>query len=249
MPLAKIAALTLNVSDPAGLASFYCDILGMRRIGNATTLAVGYGGEDARLELVASSGSAPYRADRNDRYWKIAITLPDLDCACRQLRAKGIEVTAPNQFRDIAYMSHLADPEGHTIELIQHTFGGNALTRQGDDALPLGGGARLGLITLRTDDLDAEFSICRDQLGMRYMSRQDVPDFDFCLYFFAFTEEPMPVPDVDAVENREWLWQRPYTVLEFQHRKQGDIVHRPSGQKGAAAVTIENAGGGQTLLR
>ncbi|MEM8700616.1 MAG: VOC family protein [Pseudomonadota bacterium] len=249
MLLPKIAALSLNVSDPIGLAAFYCDILGMQRIGNAGLRAVGYGGEDARLEFAASADATPYRADSNDRYWKIAITLPDLDCAYRQLCARGIQVSAPNQFRDIAYMSHLADPEGNTIELIQHTFGGNTLTRRGDDALPLGGGARLGLITLRTDDPDAEFRTCRDELGMRYLSRQDVPDFDFCLYFLAFTEETSPLPDVNAVENRVWLWQRPYTVLEFQHRKQGDIVHRSSGQKGAAAVMIENPDGRQTVLR
>lgn len=249
MPLPKIATLTLNVSEPARLASFYCDVLGMRRIKTTPTLVVGYGGEDAQLELAASADPTPYRAIANDRYWKIAITLPDLDCAYRQLRAKGIEVSAPNQFRDIAYMSHLVDPEGNTIELIQHTFGGNTLTCKGDDTLPLGGGARIGLITLRTDDLDADFRICRDQLGMRYLSRQDVPDLGFCLYFFALTEETPLVPDVDAVENREWLWQRPYTVLEFQHRKQGDIAHRPSWQKGAAAVMVENSDGGQTLLR
>ncbi|WP_420332889.1 VOC family protein [Roseibium sp.] len=249
MPLPKIAALALTVSDPEGLVAFYCDILGMRCMEDTSALAVGYGGENARLEFAASTDSAPYRTDRNDRYWKIAITLPDLDCAYRQLRARGIEVTAPNQFRDIAYMSHLADPQGNTIELIQHTFGGNPLTRKGDEAQPLGGGTRLGLITLRTDDLDAEFRTCRDELGMRYLSRQDVPDFDFCLYFFAFADEATPVPDVNAVENREWLWQRPYTVLEFQHRKAGRIARRSSGQTGAAAVLIENPGAHRTVLR
>lgn len=249
MPLPKIATLTLNVADPAGLAAFYCEVLGMKRIGNASPLAVGYGGDGARLEFLPGSDAAPFQADRSDRYWKIAITLPDLDCAYRQLSARGIEVTAPNQFRDIAYMSHLADPEGHTIELIQHTFDGNVLTRRGDDALPLGGGAQLGLITLRTDDLEAEFSACRDKFGMRYLSRQDVPDLGFCLYFFAFTEETPPIPDVDAIENREWLWQRPYTVLEFQHRNEGHIVHRSSDKQGAATVVIETPGGQKTALR
>ena len=27
-----------------------------------------------------------------------------------------------------------------------------------------------------------------------------------------------PYEDVDAVQNREWLWRRPYTVLELEHR-------------------------------
>lgn len=249
MPLPKITALTLNVSDPARLAAFYCEVLGMKRIAVGDTPAIGYGGDGANLVLLPAKDTVPHRRDPNDRYWKIAITVPDLDCAYRQLSAGGIEVTAPNQFRDIAYMSHLADPEGYTIELIQHTFGGNDLTRQGDDAPPLGGGARLGLITLRTDDLETEFKTCRDQLGMRYLSRQDVPDLDFCLYFFAFTDETPPLPDVDAVENREWLWQRPYTVLEFQHRKQGQIMYSADGQRGSCSVVIENPNGEKTVLR
>ncbi|WP_421983710.1 VOC family protein [Roseibium sp.] len=248
MPLPKIATLTLNVADPAGLAAFYCEVLGMTCIETVPSLAVGYGGEGARLEFLPCSGAAPFQPGQSDRYWKIAITLPDLDCAYRQLSARGIQVTAPNQFRDIAYMSHLADPEGHTIELIQHTFDGNDLTCPGNDALPLGGGARLGLITLRTDDLDTDFRTCRDELGMRYLSRQDVPDLDFCLYFFAFTEETLPVPDVDAVENREWLWQRPYTVLEFQHRNEGHIIHRSGDKRGAATVAIETLDGQKTAL-
>lgn len=249
MPLPKIATLTLNVADPDRLAAFYCEVLGMKRADNTSPPAVGYGCEDARLELLPGSDASPFQADRNDRYWKIAITLPDLDCAYRQLRARGLEVTAPNQFRDIARMSHLIDPEGHTIELIQHTFDGNALTCTGDDALPLGGGARLGLITLRTDDMDVEFRTCRDELGMRYLSRQDVPDLGFCLYFFAFTDDMPPHADVDAVENREWLWQRPYTVLEFQHRTEGRIVHRSGEKRGAATVTIETPDGQKTKIR
>jgi len=249
MPLPRITALTLNVTDPEKLAAFYCDIMGMRRSDEAGTVTVGYDGEGAKLELVASPVATPYRHGRNDRYWKIAITVPDLDLAYEQLAAHGISVTPPGQFRDIAYMSHLADPEGHIIELIQHTFQGKPLTRKGNGTLPLGGGARIGLITLRTDDIDAELVRCRDELGMSYLSRQDLPDLEFCLYFLAFTTETPPQPDPNAVENREWLWQRPYTVLEFQHRLQGSINVPLREAKGAAAVKIDQRGYVKTVLR
>ena len=45
MPLPRITALTLNVTDPEKLAAFYCDIMGMRRSDEAGTVTVGYGGE------------------------------------------------------------------------------------------------------------------------------------------------------------------------------------------------------------
>lgn len=250
MPLPRISALSLNVSDPANLSSFYRDVLGMSLLAdNGRVASLGYEGEGARLELVRSDQPAPYQHDRNDRYWKIAITLPDLDVAFAQLRSAGIDVTEPAQFRDIAYMGHLADPEGHVIELIQHTFHGNPKTKPGNAKLPLGGGARIGLITLRTDDVEAELANCRDTLGMRYLSRQDLADLGFCLYFFAFTEDTPPDKDVNAVENREWLWQRRYTVLEFQHRFTGEIHHQGDAENGATTVVIDEAGGPGRVLR
>jgi catechol 2,3-dioxygenase-like lactoylglutathione lyase family enzyme len=240
LPEARISSLTLNVTNPDRLAAFYCDVLGMQKIDGYGGQAVGYGGQGAALILNPCDGPDTYQNAPNDRYWKIAVTLPDLDVAYAQLRARGIEVTKPNQFRDIAYMSHMADPEGHVIELIQHSFLGNPLTKQGDGTLSLGGGAKIGLITLRTSDIETDLSFCRDELGMRYLSRQDVPDLNFCLYFLAFTEETPPKPDINAVENREWLWQRPYTVLEFQYRKDGVNPHRLENSIGAASIQIES---------
>ena len=59
-------------------------------------------------------------------------------------------------------------------------------------------------------------SFYRGSLGMKLLVREDVSQFGFVLYFLAFTDEKPPNPNVDAVENREWLYQRPYTVLELQ---------------------------------
>ena len=54
---------------------------------------------------------------------------------------------------------------------------------------------------------------------MKLLSIQDISAFGFSLYFLAFTSETPPVPsELESVGNREWLWQRPYTTLEIQHR-------------------------------
>ena len=56
----------------------------------------------------------------------------------------------------------------------------------------------------------------RDFLGMKLLVREDVSDYGFFLYFLAFTDDKPPSSNIDAVENREWLYQRQYTVLELQ---------------------------------
>ena len=40
------------------------------------------------------------------------------------------------------------------------------------------------------------------------------------LHYFRYSlwsEETLPNPDLEAVENRPWLWSRPYTFIELQH--------------------------------
>lgn len=245
----RLSALSLTVTNPDRLAAFYCAVLGMHRVEVNGGVAVGYGGQGAALILNPARETGAYRHQPNDRYWKIAITLPDLDLAHEQLRNLGIDATEPHQFRDIAYMSHLADPEGHVIELIQHSFLGKPLTRAGDRNSPLGGGAQIGLITLRTDDIETEQNRCQNELGMRYLSRQAVSDRGFDLYFFGLTNDVLPKGDVNAVENREWLWQRPYTVLEFQHLLNGKTSCPQDGAPGTARVHVQLADGREILCR
>lgn len=245
----QLVGITLNVKDPAGLAAFYCNTLGMARLDRDGDIAVGYGGQGAVLILRPAAEGPAYQHEAEHRYWKIAITLPNLDLAHKQLAQNGIAVSQPHQFQEIAYMSHLADPEGNIIELIQHTFAGKLRTSNGDASLPLAGGAQIGLVTLRTDDIDAEKRYFLDELGMVYLSRQAVSDRGFDLYFFAFTDETQPNPDVNSVENREWLWQRPYTTLEFQHRLDGEAIKAgEEGHIGSARVIIENSDGTQMIF-
>ena len=52
---------------------------------------------------------------------------------------------------------------------------------------------------------------------MKLLSIQKVEAYGFTLYFLAFTDETPPNEDLNSIEIREWLWQRPYTTIELQH--------------------------------
>ncbi|MEW2914423.1 VOC family protein [Leisingera sp. JC11] len=219
----RLSGVQLQVEDPERLVRFYSDVLGMAARSDDGTWRAGYAGQDA--DLILLPGGRLVQHSRDERYWKIGICLPNLDIACEQLRQKGVEVSAPHQFRDIGYMAHLHDPEGFAIELLQHDFQGNRPEGAGDLALPLGGGAHVGQITLRTGDIAAELAMRAD---MTLLSVQEVAEFGFDLHFLAYTDETPPDPDLQAVANREWLWKRPYTTLEFQHISGADLRDSPA---------------------
>ncbi len=218
----RLAALHLRVADPAGQAEFYRRALGMMPRQEGSAWRASYPGNGA--EIVFEPGGGGYFPDRGQRYWKIGITLPDLDRAADRLRQQGVRLSQPAQFLDIGYMCHLSDPEGFAIELLQHGFEGNC-PETAAKAGPFAG-ACLGQITLRTGDIQAEDAICRG-LGMRLLSIQEVAPHGFDLHFYGFTQDQPPDPDLWAVSNREWLWGRPYTTLEFQHIPGAGIVPSP----------------------
>ena len=198
------------VPDVEAVAAFYRDTLGMWQAEDGW----GYGPQGARLRF-GSGAASPHVASQGARYWKIGIALRDLDHAVAYLRDIGVPVSDPKQFQDIGYLAHLTDPAGHAIELIQVGFAGRA----GDPGTghPVGGQAVLAHLTLRVGDPARARAWCEDQLDLRCMSVQPVPSHDFTLYFYAQSDEALPDPDLCAVANREWLWARPYTLLELQH--------------------------------
>lgn len=213
----QLSRVVLRVRSPEKLASFYTGRFGMRARAEGQALVLGFGGDDASIELRQATSGEAYLHRREDRYWKIGITLPNVDIAHAQLCEAGVAVSRPKQFGEIGYMCHLEDTEGFSIELLQHRFEGHRGEGDGDPEVVLGGGARIGQITLRIADLDSALGFYRDRLGMMLLSIQPVMAYGFTLYFLAFTGERPPNPDLEAVENREWIWQRPYTTLELQH--------------------------------
>lgn len=216
--MAKLDTLVLRVTDPEAQRRFYRDVLGMSDRGDGR---LGYAEREAALRFVAAE--APYAPRPSDLYWKIALSVPNIERACAQLRERGVLASEPRQFRDVGYLAKVTDPEGFTIELIDHWFQGERPEEAHDethdethDDTRLGGGAHLSLITLRTADIAAvEPEILG--WGMTPLSVQPVEPYGFTLYFYAFTDDEPPNADLLAVENRTWVYQRPYTVLEVQH--------------------------------
>ena len=140
-------------------------------------------------------------------------------------------------------MCHLKDPDGYIIELLQHTFGRNQQPPEPDPDLLLGSQPTLAHITLRCKNPAVSIPFYRDLLGMRLMSRQQINERGFTLYFLAYTDEVTPSEDINSVQDREWLWQRPYTMIELQHiRRSEDTVFEyrtdEDGPYGFRGVTI-----------
>lgn len=218
----------LEVRDEAVLQSaleWYQECLGMTVIKEfAGYTWVGFADmpDSSVVEFtIAPEGSTKYEAQDTDLYWKIGLGLSDVNAARNRLQLKNVDVSEPCQFHEIGFLCHLKDPTGYCIELLQHHFQSNFseeyASSQADPQRPLGQPAVIGQVTLRVANAERSLEFYRDHLGMTLVSKQNVPD-KFDLYFLAACDDERPKEDIEAVENREWLWQRKYTTLELQHR-------------------------------
>ncbi len=168
----------------------------------------------AALELIHAPGQAltiAAQPSQSEGYWKIGIAVPDIHTARKRLLQSGIETGAVFTVPDVATLCHLKDPEGYCIELLEYSSDTAA-----DSDLALGGEARLLLSTYRVKDPQRSLEYYRQQ-GWHLLSRQKITSRRMTLYFLAPVNESLPVDDIDAIENRDWLWQRPYTLIEWQH--------------------------------
>ena len=207
-----ITQISYQISDLTAAEAFYRDVLGFETIRAPSRLTCqARHGAELRFQQADVAQHAP---DPQGRYWKICLTMPDLDRAAAHLRRIGWPVSAPRQFRDIGYMCHLADPSGLSIELLPHGFEGAA--RPGPDGHDIGAQATLAHLTLRSSSRAAADAEWVTGAGMKLMSVQPVPSHGFALYFYAKTDDTPPQPALEHVGNREWLWRRRYTLVEVQ---------------------------------
>lgn len=223
----RLHSHSLKIRDSEKSLEFYVNRLGMIIVGHTQGIGrepdryyLSFGEIDAtRLELICDRQDTAivYEHDDGDLYWKTGITVPDVDIARERLHFSGVEVSEPGQFGEIGYMCHLTDPDGYIIELLQHSFGQNEVSIEPDPDLRLGVAATLAHITLRAKNPAVTIPFYRDLLGMRLLSQQVVDPPGFTLYFLAYTDEMPPSGGIHAVEDREWVWQRPYTLIELQH--------------------------------
>jgi len=218
--MGKISEHVFRVQRAGNLASWYQRVMGMEiKEEKANTWSARYPGQGVKLVFQEAGSGPQYTASRDSCYWKIGVTVRDVDLAREKIIAAGTQVSPPNQFMEVGYLCHLTDPNGFTIELLQHTFKKNFVKPEPDPTLVLGQPAVIGQITTRAKDIEASLKLYRDTLGMKLLSIQDISAYGFVLYFLAFTSDDPPHPDdLTSVGNREWLWQRPYTTLEIQCR-------------------------------
>lgn len=185
-----------------------------------------------------------YSHKGNDLYWKIGLAIDDVDAA-----SKCLGCSPGSQFLDIGFLTHLADPAGFCIELLQTTFEASSAQRArrlADRAASAAATSRLGQfvigqITTRITEPTQSLDFYQKVLGMKLLSIQPVKRYNFTLYFLAYTEETPPNADLEAVENREWLWQRPYTTLELQHRwgsEPGSLRPAPPEEEGLVSIQV-----------
>ena len=214
--------ITMAVPDHASIAKFYRQTLGMtdQRDG------LGYGAQQAHMNFLQQSKPA----DKADGFfWKIGITVANLDAAADYLRQSGVSISAPRQFADIGYMAHCTDPAGATIELLQqYPMGGE---RDIGDSHSVASDAILAHLTLRVRDLVSAQRWCADQ-GLVLLSVEALESYGFSLYFYAYQQEAPPQDSVVGANHRAWLWQRPYTLLELQH------LHGPGPRPAASQRLI-----------
>jgi len=216
-----LSQLVIRVKNPQNLASWYRRVMGMlvREDEEEGSWTAGY--SDPGVTLVfkdAGSEAKAYESSRESCYWKIGVCVSDVDLARERIIKQGTSVSVPAQFLDVGYLCHLTDPNGFTIELLQHKFEQNFQKIDVDDSFALGQPAVIGQITTRSTNIEKSLELYRDNLGMKLLSIQDIKPYGFTLYFLGFTDEEPPNSDIHDVSIREWLWQRPYTTLEIQHK-------------------------------
>ena len=259
-PSMKVARHTLATSNPKSSLAFYQGTMGMRLVsidraeGNTRWLLgfVNAHGDDVAqshaglLELIYKPGASPpdivKQPSKSEGYWKIAISVADLDVAHRRLIELGSAPDEPRQVGDIAYLCHLDDPDGYCVELIQHEFKQNHTPEPENPDHWLLTPASFLLITYRVKDPELSLNFYTKILGMRLLSKQVITTRGVTHYFLAFTNDQLPHADVEHVGNREWLWQRSYTVIELQHiwgtEADESFVYRSGPESGFVGVTI-----------
>jgi lactoylglutathione lyase len=119
----------IRVSDLERSIAFYTEALGMELLrrqdypeGKFTLAFVGYGDEDAAavIELTHNWETSSY--DLGNGFGHIAIAAPDIVAACERVREYGGQVTRePGPMKHgTTVIAFVKDPDGYTIEFIEH---------------------------------------------------------------------------------------------------------------------------------
>lgn len=224
-----IVGFTLRSQQPEAAVKFYTEVLGLtlgerQHDGPITTYPLHCALSGATLTFrhdPSVQAGSPYELRADDNYWKFSLFVDDIVKTADTLRSRGVEVTEPVQFGEVGYLAHFNDPEGFAIELIQRTFK-SCGPKGSSPTSPAGSAAstppQLGLITLRTCDPLQSVAFYERRAGLRLFVRMYVErGKGFTLYFLGPQHLSPPSANIDAVENREWLYQQHELFVELQH--------------------------------
>ncbi|WP_299108664.1 VOC family protein [uncultured Tenacibaculum sp.] len=214
----KLQSFTLQIFDPQKTIAFYTEVLGFSLIREVTVngliyYELGFQNPDfyLRLQYNPVADKALYQEKMTDNYWKYSLFVDDIQEAYQNVLAHNFSIGVPFQFGDIGYLAHTADTEQHKIEYIQKTFEQNGTLATKEQTA-------LGLITIRTKDPVKILKFYEEVLDMKLFVRMYVNRGNgFTLYFLGAKDLEAPNPNIDAIENREWMYQQRHLFIEIQH--------------------------------
>lgn len=208
----SIAYWQLAVKNLQESLTFYCNGLGFE-LSNANNeqaeLTLGGGGSKLRL-IHSPHLNAPYSSQKDQCYWKIGLTVSNLENTLTQLSKQGINATRPQQFLDIGYLCHLSCPDGYIIELLQFTAKDSPLSQNHRFD------KQWAHITFRVSDGNVSINFFRETLALSLIETIAVAPYHFDLYFLSENQDKRPKLTTIG-EKRHWLWTRPNTLIELQH--------------------------------
>lgn len=221
----KFTGFTLQINDPKNTLPFYQDILGFELLrkdkkGNQTIFYLKNAAHQYLLELLHDSNSriTNYEQDAHDNYWKYSLFVDDIQRVFNQFNQIEHTTGEAYQFGDIGYLMHTVDKENHQIEFIQKTFKQNTKSVPDDHNYFLKEFPVLGLLTIRTKDPLKSIRFFESILDLKLQVRMYVSrGRGFTLYFLGNKNLQPPNPDIDAIENREWMYQQNHLFVEIQH--------------------------------
>lgn len=213
-----LQSFTLQIFETERTLKFYTEVLGFRllekyRENKSTFFNLYLDGSKYFLQLKFTEllERKPYQEDATDNYWKYSLFVTDLEKNYSEIQQKKWSISTPFQFGKIGYLSHTQDSENHQIEFIQKSFKDNSVLKT---AL----GNVLGLITIRTKDPLKTIRFYETILDLKLFVRMYVNrNKGFTLYFLGNKELDVPNLDIDAIENREWMYQQDHLFIEIQH--------------------------------
>ncbi|WP_420571247.1 VOC family protein [Kordia sp.] len=220
----NIQNFTLQIFQPEKTLAFYTNVLGFRVKETFTSKASTYYNlylNDSichlQLKHTPSLEKMNYQQMPTDNYWKYSIFVDDIQKAYKELQQQQYQINEPFQFGDIGYLAHTTDVENHQIEFIQKTFKQNSPTTKDAVAFKENSSV-LGLLTIRTKDPLKSIAFYENILDLKLYVRMYVNrGKGFTLYFLADKNLQAPNADIDAIENREWMYQQQHLFVEIQH--------------------------------